>query len=513
MKDLIREHRFFGREYSPQNDTLILLYKLIHMSLTRKVAYNTVALVVGRGINTILALITTAALTRYLGVAGYGQYTTIFAFVSLFNTFADFGFMMILLKELGAGRYKPEVITRNILAIRTVFAIVVYTICFAVGWFLNYPPVVQWGIGIIAFAFLWSTIQGTVIAVLQANLRADKAVLGDAINRAIILILVLWFGSRNAGLATLLWAYPAGTFVGFIINWFYANKFIRLGFSCDFKLWKKLIIDVFPLGIAGIFSIIYFKVDSVMLSLMKTPEDIGIYGAPYKIFEVLLALSALFMGVAFPILTRYLHSKQIDKFNRALQKSVDFLLLLALPIVVFSIILAPAIIDVIAGNDFVVASTLSIFGRPATAVTTLQVLAITVLLSYMTNIFNNLVIAANKQNKLVLPNFILIIINIGLNLLLIPSYSYIGGGLATVITEIFALIFNFWIAKRHVEFTISAAIFAKGAIATVGMIIVTWILRDMFIAIPLIVGSLFYIIIVLLTKAIPKDMVREIIKG
>lgn len=483
------------------------------MSLTRKVAYNTVALIVGRGINTILALLTTAALTRYLGVAGYGQYTTIFAFVTLFNTFADFGFMMILLRELSAGRYKPEIITRNILAIRTVFAVVVYSICFGISWLLNYPSVVQWGIGIIALAFLWSTIQGTVIAVLQANLRADKAVLGDAVNRLIILVLILWLGSKNANLLYILWAYPVGTFVGLVINWFFANKFVRLGFSCDFKLWKKLIIDVFPLGIAGIFSIIYFKVDSVMLSLIKSAEDIGIYGAPYKILEVLLALSALFMGVAFPILTRYLQSKQMDKFASALQKSVDFLLLLALPIIVFSIILAPTIIDIIAGNDFVVASTVMIFGRPATAITILQILSFTILLSYMTTIFNNVIIAAGKQSKLVWPNFALIAINICLNLLLIPYISYIGASVATVLTEIAALSFNFYLAKKYIRFDITSTAFWKGLVAVAGMIIVTWLTRDMFIAIPLILGSVVYVIIVLLIKAVPKDMVREIIKG
>src|SRR3990167_10865464 len=128
------------------------------MSLTRKVAYNTAAQVVGRAANTVLAIITIGLLTRYLGVAGFGEYTTVFAFVGLFNTFADFGFMMVLLRELGAGRVSEKKIVANVLSIRTIFAIAVYTVAFAVGWLMHYPLIVHVGIGIIAIAMFWGSI-------------------------------------------------------------------------------------------------------------------------------------------------------------------------------------------------------------------------------------------------------------------------------------------------------------------------------------------------------------------
>jgi len=489
------------------------MYKVKNMSLTRKVAYNTGALIFGRGVNVLLSLVAVGVLTRYLGVAGFGQYTTVFAFVSLFNTFADFGFMMILLRELGAGRYDPQKITRNILTIRTIFAILVYALAFGVGWILDYPLIVQLGIGVIALSFLFTTIQGSVIAVLQANLRADKAVVGDVLDRLIVLGLILWLIHSGAGLLALFAAYPLGAIISLIINCIFANKYIRLGFAFDYKLWWKLIGEIWPLGIAGIFAMVYFKIDSVMLSLMKTPTDIGIYGAPYKIFEVLLSLSALFMGVAFPILSRYVQQKRKIEFDRALQKSIDFLGLLALPIMAFCIILAPAIIRIIAGESFVTAYTINLFGIPMTTVITLQILSLTILLSYMTNIFNNLVIAAGKQGKLMIPNFFLIIINIGLNAFLIPKFSYIGAAVATILTEVVALVWYWVLSHKFIDFRLSAAAFGKGIIATLVMMIVVYLTRNTFIAVPLILGSAIYVGIVLATKAVSKDMVVEIVRG
>lgn len=483
------------------------------MSLTRKVAYNTAAQVVGRAANTVLAIITVGVLTRYLGVAGFGEYTTVFAFVGLFSTLADFGFMIILLRELGAGRVSPEKATRNVLSIRTIFAIAVYLTAFIIGCLLNYPLVVKLGIGIIGISMLWGTIQGTVIAVLQANLRVDKAVLGDVIARAIILGLVALWASKSAGLLLVLCAYPIGSFIGFVINSYYANKYVKLGFACDPKYWKYLWAQSWPVGLAGILAMVYFKIDSVMLSLMKSTTDIGIYGAPYKIFEVLLALSALFVGVAFPIMSRYFAEKNMEQFRAALQKSVDFLVLLALPLVVTSIMLAEPIIRIIAGQEFVVTSTINLFGRPMTSVIALQILAVTVLLSYLTNIFNNMIIVCGKQKSLILPNFFFLALNIGLNLFLIPRYSYIGAAVATVVTEVFVISVNWHLLHKFVDFRLSGLASLKGFFAVAAMGVAMYLLRDYSIILPLVVGTIVYIAIVLATKAVSKEMVMEIIRG
>lgn len=483
------------------------------MSLKRKVAYNTAAQIIGRAVNTALAIATVGVLTRYLGVAGYGSYTTVFAFVGLFSTLADFGFMLILLRELGAGKVAPEKAARNVLTIRTVFALVVYALAFAIGWILKYPLIVHLGIGIIAISMLWGTIQGTIIAVLQANLRVDKAVFGDVVARVIILGLVVWFAKGSLGLLAVLAAYPIGSFVGLLINAYYANQYVKLGFAFDSQYWRYLWAQSWPVGLAGILAMVYFKIDSVMLSLMKTSVDIGIYGAPYKIFEVLLALSALFVGVVFPIMSRHYEQKQFDKFEAALQKSVDFLVLLALPLVAISFVLAGPIIQVIAGQDFIVANTFSLFGHPMTAVTTLKVLSITILLSYLTNIFNNMIIACGKQRSLLLPNLVFMIINIVLNLVLIPRYSYIGAAVATVLTELCVVSVNWYLLHKFVPFRLKSIVTLKGILAVFAMTVAMYATSNYFIAIPLLLGAAVYILVALLVKAVSKEEMREIITG
>ncbi len=483
------------------------------MSLKRKIAYNTVAQITGRAINTVISIVAIGILTRYLGVAGFGNYTTVFAFVGLFSTLADFGFMLILLRELGAKKVSPEKAAGNVLSIRTIFAFAVYGLSFAVGWLLDYPLIVNLGIGIIALSMLWGTIQGTVIAILQANLRADKAVLGDVVSRLITLGLIIVFSRSQLGLLALLSAYPAGAFVGLIINAFYANQYVKLRFKFDKQYWRYLWSQSWPVGLASILAMVYFKIDSVMLSIMKTQVDIGIYGAPYKIYEVLLAFSALFIGVIFPIMSGYLAQQNLEKFRSAMQKSFDFMILLSVPLMVGAIILAKPIINIVAGSEFINTSTFSIAGYSMTAVTTLQVLAVTIILTYLTSIFNNMIIAAGKQRALLLPNLFFMILNVVLNLLLIPKFSYIGAGVATIITELCVLLINRRLLHSFISFRLSGSASVKAIIAGVAMALVMLSLRNSFIVFPLLAGCLIYCLVVVATKAVSKEMLREIIKG
>ncbi|HOE74512.1 MAG TPA: flippase [bacterium] len=483
------------------------------MSLKRKIAYNTAAQIVGRAVNTVISIVAIGILTRYLGVAGFGNYTTVFAFVGLFSTFADFGFMLILLRELGAKKVSPEKVAGNVLSIRTIFALVVYALCFAVGWLLDYPLVVNLGIGIIALSMLWGTIQGTVVAVLQANLKADRAVLGDVASRLTTLGLIILFSRLQYGLLALLSAYPVGAFVGLVINTFYANQCVKLRFKFDKQYWRYLWQQSWPVGLASILAIVYFKIDSVMLSVMKTQVDIGIYGAPYKIYEVLLALPALFIGIIFPIMSGYLAQKKLEKFCGAMQKSFDFMMLLSVPLMVGAITLARPIINIVAGSEFIRTSTFSIAGYPMTAVSTLQVLAVTIILTYLTSIFNNMIIAAGKQRALLLPNLCFMLLNIVLNLLLIPRFSYIGAAVATIITELCVLLVNRHLLHNFIDFRLNGSASAKAIVGGIIMALAILPLRNTFIVLPMLVGSLVYFVVVVATKAVSKEMLREIIKG
>ena len=67
------------------------------MSYTRKIAHNTIIQIIGKGISTVIGVIVIAMLTRYLGQSGFGQYTTIMAFLQFFGVLVDMGLYLSLI--------------------------------------------------------------------------------------------------------------------------------------------------------------------------------------------------------------------------------------------------------------------------------------------------------------------------------------------------------------------------------------------------------------------------------
>lgn len=482
------------------------------MSLTSKVAYNTVVQIIGKVITTLISLVLVGALTRYLGVAGYGQYTTIFAYLAFFGVLADFGLFWIFVREIA----KPDVdfkkATSNILTLRIVIGIFIYGLATILALFIPQYDNFHSGIAIIAIASLFLALNSTYVGIFQNKLRMDKAVITDIVGRIIILLLTLYLIKLNHGLNLILWAYAVGNVVNFVLSAYLGRVYVAWRPAFDLPYWKILLKNALPMAIVLILGMLFFKIDTLMLSLMKSSTDVGIYGPPYKILEILILLPAIFMGNIFPIVTRYIYEGD-TRLQSALQKSFDFLMILAWPIMIGIIFTASRIIKLMAGADFAVAQTIApILGHAATSALTLQILAVAVALSFISHLFGYLVIALGKQEKMIKPYVILVVINVALNLLIIPKYSYIGAAITTVVTEVLGLIFAWYVARKYVNLRFNLKVVWQTLFATAFLGVFLYIIGDKLNLILLIISSLMvYTVALYAVGAVSYEMFLNLI--
>lgn len=483
------------------------------MTLTHKVAFNTGFQFLSKIITTGLSLVLVAALTRYLGVDGFGDYTTIFAYVSFAAVLADFGFFWIMLREISKDEKNTEKIVNNTMTLRGVLGIVVFTLAYVISFFISeYSDSIRLGIAVIGFSWFFTTINSTYVGLFQAKLEMYKSAITEVIGRVVIFVLVMLFIKLHYSLFLILSAYAIGNIVNFIASIAMGYKYIHFRLAFDFDFWKKMFIEALPMGIVLVLGLIYFKIDTVMLSMMKSNTDVGIYGAPYKILEVLQIVPSIFMGNVFPILTNYIATGD-KRIQATMQKAFDFLVILACPIVAGGIVLATPIIQFIAGEEFVTATTVgSVFGLPATAPTILQILIFAVGISFISIKFNNTVIALGKQKELVSTYIILVFINIGLNLLWIPKYSYMGAAASTLITEILVLILTARIVYKYIDFKISFGILFKSIIASIIMGLVLYFIPGMNLFIGIVLGMMVYAVALFVMGGINKDNIALMIK-
>ena len=471
------------------------------MSNTQRIAFNTFIQIIGKGITTAIAVVMLAYLARYLRVDGYGDYTTIFAFLGFFAIIADMGLYTVAVREMAKRPDASPHILGNIFSLRILFAILLLAIAPVIGWIVPaYGMDVKLGILVGTLASFFILSNQMVVSVFQTNLRMDRLVIGDIVARSVLLGLVLLFITQGYSLVAFVWANVIANVVLFVISFMLSRRFVRFSFGFDFSYWKHIIKEALPLGIIIVLGLIYFKIDTIMLSLMKDSEAVGIYGAPYKILEILITIPAMFMGSVLPVVTRYIEKGERGRVQESFKKSFDFMAILALPLLVGTFILAEPLVVLVLGVDFMA------------SVEVLRYLIFAVFIIFFGTIIGYFAVAADLQRHLVWAYILSVVVNVVGNLILIPNYSYIGASIATIGTELLIASLAFYIVRKHLRVSPGLTVFMKALLASSVMGVVLYVLRDFNIFTLVVVGTVAYGGVLYGVKGVSKQMMRELLR-
>lgn len=483
--------------------------------LARRVAFNTIVQFVGRIAGAIIAIILTRMIANYLGVAGYGQYTTIFAYITFFGAIADFGFFWYLVREVARDKENAERITANVVTLRLLFGLLVLVIGAVIAFSIpRYDDVVRLGIVLLAASMLWVTLSNTLIGVFQANEEMGYPVINEIIGRLTTLILTWWAVRSGANIIVIVYAALTGSFIIFFLNYILARRYVRLRLGFDFHLWRQIMRENTALGINVLLGIIYFKIDAVILSALKPSIDVGIYGAPYKVLEILLAFPAMFMGAVFPGLAKII-DKDKERTAVVLQKAFDLLSIAGWGVLAGCFSLAGGIIAFVTRGegDFLTTATMTIKGVPITAPVVLQILSVAVALAFLGNFFVSTIIAQGSQRQLIIGNVVNAIANAGLNLLLIPYFSYVAAAGITIISELIMLGFSSVIVYNKLHFIPRITTFLKAGVSALIMALVLFLIRDhVHVLVATGIGGTVYLAALFTTGSLTKDMVGLVMR-
>ncbi len=424
----------------------------LKVNLPQKIAFNAAAQFIGRGLGLLVSIVSVGFITRYLGVSGYGQYAAIFAYAAFFGTIADFGMSWIFVRELSLARHQDRGrLLSSYIWFRLLSALTVLLAGLLILPLFHYERIVWQGVILAMLSAFFGLINGAFVSVFQAELRMHIPVSTELIGRILALLGVIYVSAFNLGLLALVFASILAIAVNLALNIFLISKGVKVNLKPDFQLLKGLFRETAVMGLVVILGLVYFKIDLIMLSVMKPSFDLGIYGAGYKLFEVALAVPALFLGVVLPPLTRSLKESH-SRTRTIIQHAFDALSFLA--VLFFIIVLARSreLVLAIAGDEFVSRGSVSLFGQLVTSAVVLQILSFAGFVSYISHLFGTIVVAMRDQKILLFINLGAVLVNVGLNYLLIPSYSYLAAALVTVLTEIVAFVATVYVVSRRLAF-------------------------------------------------------------
>ncbi len=468
-------------------------------------------------------------LTYYLGKEGYGQYTTAFEFLAFFGIVADLGLFTIGVREMAKDEKKIPMIVGNILSVRTILCVIMVGIAIAAAYLTpKYQGTfIPLGVALVGIATALNILTSTVSTVLQVHLKMEYNSLASVLGKLIAVgymtavIFVFYPGSQVAGTGIpagfyqLIWAGIAGNAVMLLITYYYSRKYTQIRYRLDKIFLKDVLLKALPYGIALVLSTIYFRIGSVLLSLMKEPGDVGIYGVPMRILEAVGIIPLYFMNAILPVLSRSLERKD-GSHHKIIQYAFDFLVIGSVPIVAGTVVLAYPIVYLIARPEFLSNLSIGFYGSDIT----LQILIFALAFSFINSLFGFILVADNRQMKLLTRNAIGVLLTIVLSLLLIPQFGVRGAAFSSVVTEFYVAVASYMIAKRYIKFTISFKSTYKTIFSTLVMALVIYALRDftygimqnknIFVLIPL--GGVIYVGMLFLTKTITKEMIALIRK-
>lgn len=416
---------------------------MLHLSPTKlHVAWNTVSQIIGKVVGSGAMLLVSLLVARSYGVEGYGDFVKITTYVALFYLLADFGANAIYLQK----QKRDENLWGVLLGLRLIGSIALVFLSLAILSFLprgtgqGYTSLVRFGIILFSPAIIFQAIITSTNASFQKYLRYDLSTLSLGIGSLVTLIcvwLITFIIAPKIGPVFATLGLLAGLTTTAIVSIVLVRKITTISLSFQRKSMLSLFTASIPLGLTLLFNQLYFRADSFILTITQSTADVGIYGFAYKIFEVALVIPTFFMNAVFPLLLQATSEKQkaISKTLLTLvKKSAAFLLLIAFLLSLILWFAAPLLMYI--RPEF--------FG----SITVLRILSLSLPFFFLSSLTMWTMIALGKQKFLVPIYGVSMVLNIVLNLIYIPQYSYVAAAWITVGSEGLVLLISTLVLRK-----------------------------------------------------------------
>jgi len=467
----------------------------------RRIFKNTLAQMVTQGVIKASAFLLGVMAARFWEVGRFGDLQSVLAMAGLFTFVSTLGVNLLLVRELARTREGAHELIGDSLGLVLALSGFCLAGAIAVARWSPFAPDLFWALICAVACVCVMGVNSVLAGATHAAERMEVETFITAIERTVFLAsgLVLLIG--GLGIVPLLLAsllsHSVGT-AGFL--WHLA----RLGGPIRPRWrWPALCVLArrsLPFGVNLILSNIYIQIDVLMLALMVGNVEVGIYAAATSFILPTGMIASTLSRSLQPSFSRFLAPEAEAEGARRAEgmsnKATHWLLLLGIPLSVGLAIVAEQAIVLIYGE------------RYAGAAELVRIMAAVIPLKFLSNSYAMLLTSSDRQGTRTQAVFIAAVLNVGLNLLVIPRWGARGAAAATVVTEVVLFAFLYLAARRLVQRIsllrpalvplLGSACMAAVLLAVRGWPVVT--------AIPL--GGLVYVALVL---AIDRRMLGDLI--
>jgi len=395
------------------------------LGASRNIAKNTILLTVGLYSGRLLALFLRKKMTPILGPEGIGIWTFALSVVGIMQTISNFGLGNLLTREIAKARSMTLPLFWTTLKVRWLVAAVCYAFLLGFAQVSGWDPLDRTVVLLMGLAIF---VEGTGLAcdaVLQAHEKVQFQSLAQVASALFYFGLGWWWLDAGYGIVGLVWANLASRIIRLMVMvplmLRHTGPWQRQGHGGSVNMASLMRMGI-PIFLATTFATIYSQIDSVMLKNMVGNEANGIYGQGRQALNILVMLPGLFGLAFFFSFSRYGQKSPADA-ARLGERALRFILVGIVPVTLLVMFVAEPIIhwfeDSTRFDDSIKVMKIGIWGLPLHAIAV---------------VMNRLLMTAEREKHFIVIGLVPMVANFGLNMILIPRYSYYGAAVATVIS-------------------------------------------------------------------------------
>jgi O-antigen/teichoic acid export membrane protein len=481
-------------------------------SAVRLVAKNSAILtglnIVARLIDFVFALL----MLRILGPVGAGNYYFAVVIVGWFEIFMNFGLNTFLTREISRDKSHASAYLAQTSRLRMLLALATAPILILVVvlWrqFGGLPVEAEIAIILLAISQVPSSLAtgltGLFFAYEKAEVPASLTIISALLKAGLgAVLLIAGLGVIGLGITSI--AVNTITLVILVVA---ASKLLRHQPKAEGEPRhtsnRAMMRESFPLMMNHLLATLFFKVDVPMLQAMQGPAVVGYYSTAYKFIDAFNIIPSFFTQSLFPAMSRMaLQSNQ--SLSRSYVLALKLLVMVSLPLAVFTSFMAEPMIAVLGGREFL----------PAGAIA-LGIMCWSMPIGWINSVTNYALIAANQQHALTRAFIIGLTFNVVANLLLIPTFSFVAAAVVTIFSEIVEGAAFYVYVRRHIAPVNWIEVLARPFLAAGVMALFAAVFMQAgLLLIGLVLGGVAYAGVLWLTRALnvqEREILRPLVK-
>ncbi len=444
----------------------------------------------GEAASRIFGFLTTAVLARRLGVDGFGEVGFAAAVMAYGVVSTDLGLVTVGTRSVARDRSRAGDLMASVLPLRLLLGLGTAAVMVLVAMVLPKPASVRWLLVLYSLAVVAQSIliEWVFIGSEQMGFVSVSRVVTNCAYFALTLVLV-----RDSGAILFVpVAFTIAVLLGVLVLFSsYVPRFGLPRLRSNPTRWRELIRTAWPIGAASLLTQVHVNLGLVLLGLIATFQQTGIYNSAFRLVFFLMTIDRVFYTVFFPVVSRFVEDRP-DRLPELVGTAARIILAVSIPFSVGAVILAPGLLAAVFGSEY------------AVAFPVLRIMVWFLPLSMFNSLAGYTLLAAGRERRFLRNTAIGVGAAAVFNAVAVPLVGSLGAALALVAGEVILLILMGIDLFGTVRPKFGPRIVAP-VVAATAMAVVVYLLRSMNLFGCIGFGALTYSVLLLLLKGITPD--------